>query len=236
MTTPGWNERYALRTVDPRQALAGIRRGARVFVGSGCAEPVLLVQALAERDDLEDVEVLHIMTVGEAPYARATQNGRFRHNAFFIGSNVRDAVASGQADYTPVFLSEVPALFRSRRLPLDVALISVTPPDPHGYCSLGVSVDVVRSAVDAASVLVAEVNPTMPRTHGAGFLHVNDIDFFVPAGGPILELPVPETDPISARIGRFCADLVPDGATLQLGIGAIPNATLAGLGGKKDLG
>jgi len=176
------------------------------------------------------------MTVGEAPYARATQNGRFRHNAFFIGSNVRDAVASGHADYTPVFLSEIPALFRSRRLPLDVALISVTPPDAHGYCSLGVSVDVVSSAVDAANVLVAEVNPTMPRTHGAGFLHVNDIDFFVPATAPILELPVPEADPISARIGRFCADLVPDGATLQLGIGAIPNATLADLGGKKDLG
>lgn len=236
MTTPAWKERYALRTVDPRKALSGIRRGARVFVGSGCAEPVLLVQALAERDDLEDVEVLHIMTVGEAPYARATQNGRFRHNAFFIGSNVRDAVASGHADYTPVFLSEIPALFRSRRLPVDVALISVTPPDAHGYCSLGVSVDVVRSAVDAADVLVAEVNPTMPRTHGAGFLHVNDIDFFVPATGPILELPVPEADPISAKIGRFCADLVPDGATLQLGIGAIPNATLAGLEGKKDLG
>jgi acyl-CoA hydrolase/GNAT superfamily N-acetyltransferase len=236
MTTPGWKERYAVRTVDPQKALAGIRRGARVFVGSGCAEPVLLVQALAGRDDLEDVEVLHIMTVGEAPYARATQNGRFRHNAFFIGSNVRDAVASGNADYTPVFLSEIPALFRSRRLPLDVALISVTPPDAHGYCSLGVSVDVVRSAVDAAHVLVAEVNPTMPRTHGAGFLHVNDIDFFVPATGPLLELPVPEADPISARIGRFCADLVPDGATIQLGIGAIPNATLAALGGKKDLG
>ncbi len=236
MATPGWKERYALRTVDPQKALACIRRGSRVFVGSGCAEPVLLVQALAGRDDLEDVEVLHIMTVGEAPYARSTQNGRFRHNAFFIGSNVRDAVASGHADYTPVFLSEIPALFRSRRLPLDVALISVTPPDAHGYCSLGVSVDVVRSAVDAANVLAAEVNPTMPRTHGAGFLHVNDIDFFVPATGPILELPLPEADPISARIGRFCADLVPNGATLQLGIGAIPNATLAGLGGKKDLG
>jgi acyl-CoA hydrolase/GNAT superfamily N-acetyltransferase len=236
MTSPGWKERFALRTVDAAKALAGVRRGSRVFVGSGCAEPVLLVKALAERDDVDDVEVLHIMTVGQAPYARAAEGGRFRHNAFFIGSNVRAAVAAGQADYTPVFLSEVPSLFRTRLLPLDVALVSTTPPDAHGYCSLGVSVDVVRSAVESADVVVAEVNPTMPRTHGAGFLHVNDIDFFVLSKDPILELPVPEADPVSARIGQFCAELVPNGATLQLGIGAIPNATLASLSGKKDLG
>jgi acyl-CoA hydrolase/GNAT superfamily N-acetyltransferase len=236
MTHPDWKERFVLRTVDARKALAGLRRGSRVFIGSGCAEPVLLVKALAERDDLEDVEVLHIMTVGQAPYARAAEGGRFRHNAFFIGSNVREAVAAGQADYTPVFLSEIPDLFRSRRLPLDVALISVTTPDAHGYCSLGVSVDVVKSAVEAADLLIAEVNPTMPRTHGAGFLHVNDIDFFVPSTDPILEIPIPQADPVSTRIGEFCAELVPHGATLQLGIGAIPNATLAALGNKKDLG
>src|SRR6185436_19361564 len=137
MSEARWKDRFRLRSVDARKAVAGIRRGCRVFVGSGCAEPVLLVSALAERDDLADVEVLHIMTIGQAPYARAAQAGRFRHNAFFIGSNVREAVASGQADYTPVFLSEIPALFRSRRLPLDIALISATPPDAHGYCSLG---------------------------------------------------------------------------------------------------
>jgi acyl-CoA hydrolase len=205
-------------------------------VGSGCAEPVLLVTALAERDELADVEVLHIMTIGQAPYARAAQGGRFRHNAFFIGSNVREAVASGQADYTPVFLSEIPSLFRSRRLPVDVALISTTPPDPHGFCSLGVSVDVLKSAVEAADVVVAEVNPTMPRTHGAGFLHVDDIDFFVANSAPILEIPVPQPDDVSTRIGRFCADLVPHAATLQLGIGEIPNAVLAALAGKTDLG
>jgi acyl-CoA hydrolase/GNAT superfamily N-acetyltransferase len=194
------------------------------------------VKALAERDDVADVEVLHIMTVGQAPYARAALEGRFRHNAFFIGSNVREAVATGQADYTPVFLSEIPGLFRSRRLPLDIALLSTTPPDAHGFCSLGVSVDIVKSAVEAADVVIAEVNPTMPRTHGAGFLHVDDIDFFVPSADPILEIPVPAIDPVSARIGQFCAELVPHGATLQLGIGAIPNATLAALRGKKDLG
>ena len=123
MTEPRWKERVRLRTVDPQKALAGVRRGSRVFVGSGCAEPVLLVTALGEREDVADVEVLHIMTIGEAPYARAAKAGRFRHNAFFIGSNVREAVASGDADYTPVFLSEIPALFRTRKLPIDVALI-----------------------------------------------------------------------------------------------------------------
>ena len=197
---------------------------------------MLLVSALAERDDLADVEVIHIMTIGQAPYVLAAQGSRFRHNAFFIGSNVRDAVAAGNADYTPVFLSEIPALFQSRRLPLDIALISTTPPDAHGFCSLGVSVDVVRSAVGASEIVIAEVNPNMPRTHGAGFLHVEDIDLFVPANSPILELPVLQPDDVSSRIGRFSADLVPHGATLQLGIGAIPNALLAALGKKADLG
>jgi len=236
MKEPGWQERFRLRTVDATKAVAGVQRGVRVFVGSGCAEPVLLVSALAAREDVADVEVIHIMTVGQAPYARATQGGRFRHNAFFIGSNVREAVAAGEADYTPIFLSEVPSLFHSRRLPLDFALISATPPDAHGFCSLGVSVDVVKSAVEAAEVVIAEINPNMPRTHGAGFLHVDEIDFFVRNEAPLLEVPVTVPDEASRKIGRFCADLIPNGATLQLGIGEIPNAVLAALGGKSDLG
>lgn len=236
MSDARWKDRFKIRSVDPPKAVAGVRRGSRVFVGSGCAEPVLLVAALADREDVADVEVLHIMTIGDAPYARAAKAGRFRHNAFFIGSNVREAVAAGDADYTPVFLSEIPALFRSRRLPIDVALISTTPPDAHGFCSLGVSVDVVKSAVEAATLVVAEVNPNMPRTHGAGFVHVDDIDFFVPNPGPLLSLPISRPDDVSQRIGRFCADLVPNGATLQLGIGDIPNAVLAALCGKSDLG
>ena len=162
-----WKDRARARTATAAQALACVRRGSRVFIGSGCGEPQSLVAALAAREDVADVEVLHIMTIGAAPYAAAAARGRFRHNAFFIGSNVREAVAEGQADYTPVFLSEIPALFRSRRLKLDVALITVSPPDRHGFCSLGVSVDVVKTAVECAKVVVAEVNPTMPRTHGA---------------------------------------------------------------------
>ncbi|MBI2919676.1 MAG: GNAT family N-acetyltransferase [Planctomycetes bacterium] len=231
-----WMSRFAARTVTPQEAVACVRRGSRVFVGSGCGEPVLLVGALSERPDVEDVEVLHIMTVGHAPYAKAEVTRRFRANAFFIGSNVRDAVAHGAADYTPIFLSEIPGLFKTRRVPLDVALVSTTPPDNHGFCSLGVSVDVVKSAVENAEVVVAEVNPTMPRTHGASFVHVDDIDFFIHNPHPILERPVETPDEVSLRIGSFCASLVDHGSTLQMGIGGIPNAVLANLGNKIDLG
>lgn len=235
-SAPAWAERYRLRTVDAARALASVGRGTRVFVGSGCAEPVVLVSALAAREDVADVEVLHIMTVGHAPYAQAISDRRFRHNAFFIGANVRGAVAACAADYTPVFLHEVPRLFRSRSLRVDVALVSTTPPDAQGFCSLGVSVDVVKAAVESAKVVVAEVNPHMPRTHGAGFLHVDEIDFFVTNDAPILELPVAEPSDASRRIGALCASLVPDGATIQLGIGEIPNAVADGLRGKRDLG
>ncbi|MBI4565724.1 MAG: GNAT family N-acetyltransferase [Planctomycetes bacterium] len=231
-----WTDRFRRRTVEPDQAVASVRSGSRVFIGSGCAEPTILVAALARRPDVHDVEVLHIMTVGEAPYIRAAPPDRFRHNAFFIGSNVREAVAEGVADYTPVFLSEIPDLFRSRRLRIDLALIAATPPDAHGYCSLGVSVDIVKSAVECADVVAAEMNPNMPRTHGTGFIHVQDIDFFVPVSAPIPEVPPPPPDEVSRRIGRHCASLIDHGATLQLGIGAIPNAVLENLKDKRDLG
>jgi acyl-CoA hydrolase/GNAT superfamily N-acetyltransferase len=231
-----WEERYRARTVGAAEALSSVRRGTRVFVGSGCAEPTLLVSELARREDVADVEVLQIMTVGHAPYAQAAHAGRFRTNAFFIGSNVRDAVAQGIADYTPAFLSEIPGLFRSRRLPIDVALISTSPPDAHGFCSLGVSVDVVKSAVDSAQIVVAEVNPHMPRTHGGSFLHVDDIDSFVPSDVPILEVALHVPDEASRRMGQLSATLVPHGATLQLGIGDLPNAVLAALKDKTDLG
>ncbi|HVY60268.1 MAG TPA: GNAT family N-acetyltransferase, partial [Planctomycetota bacterium] len=231
-----WSEHYRARTVTAEAAVAAVRRGTRVFVASGCAEPVALVTALGARRDVADVEVLHIMTVGDAPYARASAAGSFRHNAFFIGANVREAVAAGAADYTPIFLSEVPALFRSGRVRPEVALITTTPPDKHGFCSIGVSVDVVRAAIETARVIVAEVNPHMPRTHGASFVHVEDIDFFVANDSPLLEIPRAAPDEVTSRIGRFCAGLVPDGATLQLGIGGIPDAALAAMRHKRDLG
>lgn len=231
-----WEERFRARLVPAAQAVACVKRGSRVFVGSGCAEPVMLVGALGQKPDLEDVEVLHIMTVGHAPYAKAEATRRFRANAFFIGSNVRDAVAHGAADYTPIFLSEIPGLFRSRRARIDVALVSTTLPDAHGFVSLGVSVDVVKAAVESADVVVAEVNPTMPRTHGASFVHVSDIDMFVRNDAPILESAPEKPGPTGLQIGRFCASLIENGATLQMGIGEIPNAVLANLGDKQDIG
>ncbi len=232
-----WQERYCAKLVDPAAAVRHVARGSHVFVGSGCAEPQVLVAALAERGhELSDTEILHILTLGVAPYAASKHVGRFRHNAFFIGSNVRDAVLQGQADYTPVFLSEVPRLFRSGRVRVDVALIQVSPPDRNGYCSYGISVDVVKAGTESAKLVIAAVNPRMPRTHGDSFLHVDQIDFLVEADEPVLELPAPQPDEVSERIGQFIADLIEPGATLQLGIGTIPNAVLHHLGDKEDLG
>ncbi len=227
---------YPFKTATAEEAVACVTRGSRVFVGSGCAEPTVLVKALALREGVADVEVLQLMTMGNAPYIEAAAAGKFRTNAFFIGRNIRKAVAKAEADYTPIFLSEIPGIFRSRRLKVDVALISISEPDRHGYCSLGVSVDVVKAAVECARVVAAEVNPNMPRTHGAGFLHVQEIDHLVPVSEPILELPPPPPDAVTDRIGELCAGLVQDRATLQLGIGGIPNAVLANLGSKQDLG
>lgn len=218
------------------QAVQRVRSGDHIFIGSGCAEPQNLVRALAENESVVEGEILHILTLGVAPYADPRFPSRFRHNALFIGANVRDAVHAGLADYTPVFLSEIPGLFRSGRLGVDAALITVSPPDRAGYVSLGISVDVVKSAVAAADVVLAEVNPAMPRTHGDSFVHVSEIDAFVACDGPLLELPQPVPDPVSKEIARNVASLIPDGATLQLGIGEIPHALTPFLAAKHDLG
>ena len=219
------------------ESLAHLRSGMRVFVGSGCAAPQKLVAALAERGrDLYDIEVIHILTFGRAEYARRELLANFRHNAFFIGPNVRDAVNEGVADYTPIFLGEVPALFRQKKIHLDVALIQVSPPDAHGFCSFGVSVDVVKAAVESADFVVAEVNQNMPRTLGDSFVHVSKLDALVRSDLPILEFSLLPPSPEAMKIGGFIASLVEDGATLQTGIGEIPSAVMACLTDKKDLG
>lgn len=234
---PSWQEVYRHRLVDAEQAVAPIRSGQRVFVGSNGAEPQTLVDALTKRGDhIADTEIVHILTLGTAPYSSARFLNSFRHNAFFIGANVREAVNTCRADYTPIFLSEVPVLFRNGQIPLDYALVTVSPPDAHGYCSLGISVDVVKAAVESAPAIIAEVNPNMPRTLGDAFLHVRRIQAFVESNLPLLELaPAPQTE-VSDRIGRYIADLIEDGSTLQMGIGAIPDAVLAALTNKRDLG
>jgi len=231
-----WKDRYADKVTTAEAAVAVVRHGQRVFVGSGAGEPQLLVEALSARADLSDTEIVHILTLGVATYAEQRFGSSFRHNAYFIGPNVRDAVAAGRADYTPIFLSEIPALFRSGRVVIDVALIAVSPPDEHGYCSYGVSTDIVKAAAESAKYVIAEVNRQMPRALGDCFIHVNDIDKLVPSNVPVLESAHGEPDELARRIGKHIAALIEDGATLQLGIGTIPDAVLHYLDDFKNLG
>ena len=234
--TPGWRDRYADKIVTAGEAVACVKHGQRVFIGSGAGEPQALVEALSAREDLSDTEIIHILTLGVATYAEPRFGNSFRHNAYFIGPNVREAVAQGRADYTPIFLSEIPALFRTGRVVIDVALVQVSPPDAHGYCSYGVSTDIVKSAAESARMVIAEVNEQTPRALGDCFIHVRDIDLLVSSDVPVLEAVQGEPDELAKRIARHIANLIEDGATLQLGIGTIPDAVLHFLGDFKNLG
>ena len=219
------------------EAVEIIQSGDRVFIHGGAATPKQLVKAMSCRaPELRRVEVVHIHTEGEAAYARPELAESFHANALFVGANMREAVGEGVADYVPVFLSEVPGLFRKGIMPINVALVHVSPPDKHGYCSLGVSVDVARAAVQVAEHVVAQVNPNMPRTHGDGLIHVSDIDCAVEVHDSIHEAKPEEITDVEAQIGRNCADLIEDGACLQMGIGGIPNAVLKALVNHKNLG
>ncbi len=237
MPTTRWQQTYARKLTSVEDAIRRIPRGRTILIASGAAEPIELVQGLVTHGEhLADNTVVHLLTLGPAPYVAPGFEDRFRHMAFFIGPNVREAVQAGRADFMPVFLSEIPELIRSRRVRIDVALIQVSPPDRHGFTSLGVSVDVVRAAVDTASLVIAEVNPHMPRTLGNSFVHVDRIDCMVPIARPLLELVREPPGEIDREIGRHVASLIPDGATLQAGIGSIPDATLAALTDRHDLG
>jgi acyl-CoA hydrolase/ribosomal protein S18 acetylase RimI-like enzyme len=232
-----WQRSYPGKSTDLQSAVRAIHPGRRILIGSGAAEPMLLVDALVQHGGhLIDNEIVHLLTLGPAPYVRPEFSHQFRHIAFFIGANVRDAVQDGRADFLPVFLSEIPELIRSRRVRVDVALVQVSPPDRHGYVSLGVSVDIVRAAVNAAELVIAQVNRNMPRTHGDSFVPVSLIDHLVPGDAPLLELIAEPPGPVECEIGRHVATLVPDAATIQTGIGAIPNAVLGQLRDRKDLG
>lgn len=223
--------------LNPQQAVSAVKSGDRVFIHSVAAAPHILIEALTGRaSELRNVEIIHLHTEGPAPYARHEFSNSFFTNSLFVGPNVREAVREGLADYVPVFLSEVPALFRKGVLPLDVALVQVSPPDRHGFCSLGISVDVSRAAVQTAKYVIAQVNPRMPRTHGDGLLHISHLDAMVAVDEPLPEHAFASISPVEAAIGRHCASLIEDGATLQTGIGAIPNAVLNSLGSHKRLG
>jgi acetyl-CoA hydrolase len=214
-----------------------VRSGQRVYIGGGCGVPMVLAGELARRaPELRDVEIIHILTAGTSAWVTPEVSSAFRDNSLFIGPNVRAAVQQGRADFTPVFLSEVPRLFREGHLPIDVALIAVSPPDSHGYCSYGVEVGVTKPAVESARVVIAEINPRMPRVWGNSFIHVSQIDYCVEVDYPLPELRQGEPAPVYSRIGHHIADLIDNGSTLQMGIGAIPNAVLDYLGDKRDLG
>jgi len=238
-----WLERYKSKLRSAYDAVKVITSGQRVYVHPGCALPTVLVDAMSIRyQELENVEVIHLLTVGKTRYSQPEMEGHFRHNALFIGKNVRDAVNDGRADFTPVFLSEIPDLFYRGVLPIDVALIHVSSPDENGFCSFGVGVECTKPATEVAKIIVAQVNPNMPRTLGDCFIHVDKLTYCVEADIPIQELPQVDKDvtteetEIFRRIGKNIAELIEDGSTLQLGIGSIPDAVLQFLHQKKHLG
>jgi acyl-CoA hydrolase/GNAT superfamily N-acetyltransferase len=232
-----WHDTYKERLTDARTALSRIRRGARIFIGSACGEPQLLVKTLIDiASNLADTEIIHFLDLGVASYTDEKYNENFRHNALFIGSNTRAAIKEGRADYTPIFLSEIPLLMQRGSMPIDVALITVSPPDDSGYVSLGISVDITKTAAEIAPYVVAEVNPNMPRTLGNSFLHVSEIDAFVENDVPLLEFVQKSPGNIAKAIGELIADLIENESTIQTGVGKIPNSVFPYLMNKKDLG
>ena len=226
-----------MRIVTAEEAVAGIRSRDQLYVHCAAAVPEILLDALVARaPELEDVSVVHLHTEGRGPHLAPEMEGHFRHRALFIGHNARRAVNEGRADFVPVFLSDVPSLFLTGALPLDAVLVSASPPDAHGFCSLGTSVEAMHAAIRSARTVIVQLNRQVPRTLGESFIHVSDIDLAVEVDVPLPESPRPTIGDVERRIGGYIADLIPDGATLQLGIGAIPAATAGFLGGKKDLG
>ena len=232
-----WQSIYRSKATDITTALATIKSNDRVYLGGGAGVPLTLIDGLVGRaNELRNVEITHILTFAPAPYAAPEYAQSFRVNALFIGENVRLAVQEGRADFTPIFLSEIPSLFRDGTLPLDAALVSLAPPDEHGFCSFGVEVGTTKPATEEARVIIAEINPQMPRTLGDCFIHVSRLDHVVEVDYALPEAPQGGTSELHLRVGEYIAEMIPDGATLQMGIGSIPDAVLANLGNHRDLG
>lgn len=232
---------YPEKFASEEEIFGHIHAGDRIFIGTGCGEPQYLVKALVNYvrghpKAFFDAEVMHVWTLGVAPYTDEKFRDNFRLDSFFVGDSSRNAVNRGAADYTPIFLSEVPDLFRRRIVPIDVALIQTSLPDKHGYVSLGISVDIVKAATETASVVIAQVNSSMPRTHGDGFIHLKDLDFILPHDEPLLEYSIRAPSEIVRKIGGYVARIIEDGSTIQVGYGMVPDAVLPHLGEKKNLG
>jgi len=234
-----WQKIYRSRIVDAEEAVSVIKSNQRVFLTGNCSTPQVLLKALVKRaPELENVEIDQALTVGPAEYVSPEMEGHLRVNTMFISANIRKAVQEGRADFTPVFLSEFPLLFKNGILPLDVALVHLSPPDEHGFCSFGVEVGLTKTPAESAKIVIAEINEQMPRTLGDSFIHVSQLDYIV-----LVDYPIPEmvmgakgNPEVVEKIAANIADLIPDGATMQMGIGAIPDAVLRYLHDKKDLG
>jgi 4-hydroxybutyrate CoA-transferase len=232
-----WIEEYHRKTVSADESVKVVQSGNRVLLQAGCGVPQALEAALVRRaPELRDVEICHMHSGGKAEYVKAEYQGHFRHNAFFMATNTRSAVNSGRADVTPVWLSDIPGLLRDGLLPVDVAMVHLSPPDEHGFCSFGVSVDIAKPGAETAKTVIAQVNDQMPRTLGDSFIHVSKLKYVVQVSEPIITHEPPRQSEVQRQIGRHVADLVEDGSTLQLGIGGIPDAALSFMGNKRDLG
>ena len=231
-----WKTYYQEHLTTAEGAVKKIKSGDRVVVAHACGEPSHLLEAMvANADAYRNVEIVHMVAMGKGEYCKPEYADNFRHNAFFVGGSTRDAIAEGRGDFTPSFFFEIPRQF-STTMPVDVAMVMVTPPDENGMCSLGVSVDYTLEAVKQAKLVIAQVNPQMPWTGPHSLVSVDELDCIVEYEAPLIELAPPKIGEVEKAIGEHCASLVPDGATLQLGIGAIPDAVLLVLKGKKDLG
>ena len=237
----GFKKVYPEKFASEDEIFSHIRRGDHIFVASGCGEPQYLVQAMIRYVESNpkaffDAEIIHIYSLGLAPYTEAKYKANFRHNSFFIGNSTRDSINAGMADYTPISLSAVPSLLSSGVVRIDVALIQTSLPDEHHYLSLGVSVDIVKAATEKANIVIAQINPNMPRIHGDGFIHIKDVDFIIPYDEPLLTVSGSQTSDVIKTIGKNVARLVQDGDTIQVGWGSLPNAIMASLYDKKNLG
>jgi acyl-CoA hydrolase len=233
----GGQKLFHEKLVSAEEALKAVNSGDFIYVHPGCAAPQRLLESLVARaTELNDVTIMHLMAMGAADYVQPSMEKHFRHIAFFSGKNVRDAINAGRADYVPIFLSEIPRLFSSMKVRVDVALIHVSPPDEHGFCSFGVGVECTKAAAEAAKIVIAQVNPNMPRVLGDNFIHVRKVTYFVESHDPILELPRVRMSPAFEKIGENVASLIEDGCTMQLGIGGIPDAVLNYVRDRKHLG
>jgi acetyl-CoA hydrolase len=231
---------YESRVTTADEAIRkGVKSGDRIFLTGNCSVPQELMRALVDQArELHDIEICHALTLGSGDYVAPEMEGHIRANSLFIGPNVRRAVQEGRADFTPVLLSEFTLLFKNRVLPLDVAFVHLSPPDEHGFCSYGIETGLTKSPAESADIIIAEVNENMPRCLGDSFIHVSRLDYIVPVNYPLLELPMTEggLSDVHIKIGKYIAELIPDGATMQMGIGAIPDAVLKFLHDKRDLG